>query len=215
MSKTRPPWQFIAIVIYFALILPDAYCQETNLTVATVHGTDSPSKFENGFQIFWRSTPLAGDPNADQGDPEAAIEIFNNSANELAICRVATAIRADDATVSGISIYDGSARNPGFIAVAVVYARKEGIPIAALLYFNWDGSLLRKIALNHQSAIRSLEIDTEEHVWALNDFDRESPAKSVFTEFDRTGSVIGHFVKPRRHWSTEESEIKGGEASLA
>ncbi len=36
--------------------------------------------------------------------------------------------------MSGISIYDVSARKPGFIAVAAVYARTTGNPVALLLF---------------------------------------------------------------------------------
>ena len=51
-------------------------------------------------------------------------------------------------------------------------------------------------------------------MWTLDDFHQENPANSVFTEFDRNGSVINHFVKPRCNWSTDESMSKGGQTSF-
>jgi hypothetical protein len=83
-----------------------------------------------------------------------------------------------------------------------------------MLYFDWDGSLQRKVVLDKLSQIESLEIDSAGHVWTLNAFDRENPAKSVFTEFNRAGSVIKDLVKPKRHWSTNEGTLKGGQTSF-
>jgi hypothetical protein len=127
---------------------------------------------------------------------------------------VAIAIRAADSSATGVSIYDVSARKPGFIAVAAVYTRINRGPVALMLYFDWDGSLQRKVVLDKLSQIESLEIDSAGHVWTLNAFDRETPAESVFTEFDRAGSVIKDLVKPRRHWSTNEGTLKGGQTSF-
>jgi hypothetical protein len=65
-------------------------------------------------------------------DPGAKIEIFNEKARELAVCHVFAAIKTADSSAIGVSIYDVSARKPGFIAVAAVYSRTSGSPIALL-----------------------------------------------------------------------------------
>ena len=83
-------------------------------------------------------------PIQSENDPDATIEIFDNAAHQLAVCRVAPAILATDATFTSVSIWDVSARKPGFIAVAAVYTRTELPNLAVLLYFNWDGTLLRR-----------------------------------------------------------------------
>lgn len=46
----------------------------TTIKIAAVPGEDTPSKFENGLQIFWRSTSLPGDPQPREADPEAREE---------------------------------------------------------------------------------------------------------------------------------------------
>ena len=157
---------------------------------------------------------MHGDPNPSEADPDAKIEIFDEKARELGVCRVFAAIKAADASATGTSIYDVSARKPGFIAVAAVYPRATGNPIALLLYFDWNGSLSRRTVLNDRPGIQSLEIGGAGQVWALNDFDPENASKFVFTEFDRNGSLIKEAVRTRREWSTDESTHEGGQTSF-
>ena len=95
-----------------------AHSQENPVEIAAVPGNDAPSKLENGFQIFWRSTWVPGNPQPGATDPEARIRIFEDAHQLLVVCRVATAIRSFDPTFTGVSIYDVSARQPGFIAGA-------------------------------------------------------------------------------------------------
>ena len=124
VSDTRPSWLLVVTMLWLVGMSRDGLSQEANLTAAP-HGTDSPQKFENGFQICWRNIAHRGDPNPSKTDSEAAIEIFDRSANELAVCHVANAIRTADPSASGVSIYDVSARKPGFIAVAAVYTERK------------------------------------------------------------------------------------------
>jgi hypothetical protein len=211
VSKIRPPWLISAMMFCFIGFPSSCLAREVNFKFATLL---SPSKIENGFLIIWRNTGMPGDPNPSDADPDAKIEIFDEEARELAVCRVFAAIKAADPSATGTSIYDVSARKPGFIAVAAVYPRASGNPIAVLLYFDWNGSLWRRTVLNDRPEILSLEIGGAGQVWALNDFDPENPSKFVFTEFDRNGSVIKEAVRTRRKWSTDESMDKGGQTSF-
>ncbi len=189
--------------------------QLADVTLAAPYGTDAPRRFENGFQIFWRNTEVPGDPNfRETTDPDAVVRIFDSSSHELAVCDVMNAIRTADPNASGVSIYDVSARKPRFIAVAAVYSRTDNGAAALLLYFDWSGSLQRKLVLNDLHWIQSLEIDPEGHLWTLNDFDSKTPAASIFTEFDSAGSVIGNFLQPQSNWSTDEGTLKGGQTSF-
>ncbi len=134
--------------------------QDANITVAAPNATDTPNKFENGFQIFWRSAEPPDTPNFSEiSDPDAVIRIFDSSGHKLSTCRVMDAIWTADPSASGVSIYDVSARKPGFIAVAAVYTTGSKDPVALLLYFDWSGSLQRNVLLNDRSPIESLEID--------------------------------------------------------
>jgi hypothetical protein len=121
-----------AVLFCFVEELSSAYPQENPVGIAAVQGSDAPSKFENGLQILWRSTSLPGDPQPGEADPEAKIRIFEGPQRELVVCRLASSIRSFDPAFSGVSIYDVSARRPGFIAVAAVYARMTGSPVALL-----------------------------------------------------------------------------------
>lgn len=189
--------------------------QPAVMSVAAPNGTDIPNKFENGLQIFWRNADDSDIPNAaDITDPEAPVRIFDSSFRELVVCQVMRAIREADPDATGVSIYDVSARRPGFIAVAAMYPRTADPPVAALLYFDWSGSLLHDVVLIPHPPIESLAIDTTGHLWTLNDSDSTTPTDSVFSEFDSAGSVIRNFVKPQKNWSTDESTSKGGQASF-
>lgn len=191
-----------------------ALAQQSTIQVATVPGADAPSKFENDLQIFWRNTPHPGDPPFHPADPEAKIRIFEGAEHEPVICSVASTIRSFDLNFSGVSIWDVSARRPGWIAVAAVYTRTTGSPVALLLYFDWSGSLLQQVALRHRSELQSIAVVSDRQVWALNDFDPENRSRFVFTVFDQNGTVIKEAVKTRRHWSTEESSHQGGQTSF-
>ncbi|MGA7413172.1 MAG: hypothetical protein WBW33_22035, partial [Bryobacteraceae bacterium] len=212
MDQTRAPQVLILTAILCLAIASQGYCQGTDLKIANFRGPYGPSKFENGFQIFWRNTAGVAVPEPSDTDPDAPVAIFDRSVNQLVTCRVAQAMRAIDPVVSGVAIDDVSVRKPGFIAVAAVYTRKRGNPVAVLLYFDWNGSPLRKIVLDTDA--ESLKIDNARNVWTLNGFDPANRAKSVFTEFDQSGAVIGRFLQPRRHWSTIEGVSKGGQTSF-
>jgi hypothetical protein len=203
-----------AAMLYFVGEQSRAFPQGTTITVASVEGGDAPSKFEHGLQIFWRNTSFPGDPQPGETDPEARVRIFEGAKRELAVCHLARTIRSFDPDFTGVSIYDVSARSPGFIAVAAVYTRAAGHPVPLLLYFNWSGSLLKRIMLGHRPQIRSVEVTNAYQVWALNDFDSMNDSRFVFTAFDHSGEVIKEVVKPRRGWSTEESMTKGGQTSF-
>jgi hypothetical protein len=113
--------------------------QSADLEVAAPNGTDVPNKFENGFQIFWRSAEPPDTPNFDEiTDPDAVIRIFDSSSHDLSVCQVMKAIRTADPNATGVSIYDVSVRKPGFIAVAAVYSRTDKGTAAVLLYFDWS-----------------------------------------------------------------------------
>jgi len=203
-----------AVLFCFVEELSPAYPQENPVAIAAVHGLDAPRKFENGFQIFWRSTSVAGDPQPGETDPEAKIRIFEGPQRELVVCRLASSIRSFDPAFSGVSIYDVSARRPGFIAVAAVYLRMTGSPVALLLYFDWSGSLSRRVVLRNRPGIQSLEVVSADQVWALNDFGPMDQSRFVFTAFDRNGAVIKEVVRSHRDWSTDESMSKGGQTSF-
>ncbi len=204
----------LAVMFCFVSELSYGYPQGIAIKIATVPGADAPSKFENGLQIFWRSTSLPGDPQPGEGDPEARIRIFAGAERELAVCLLARTIRSFDPNFTGVSIYDVSARQPGFIAVAAVYSKAKNDPVALLLYFDWNGSLLRRVALSNRPEIQSVEVVSADQVWTLNDFDPMDRSRFVFTEFDRNGTVIKEAVRSRRSWSTEEGMSKGGQTSF-
>jgi hypothetical protein len=214
MSKRRSLWLLVLPLLVFLELPVNGLSQEVSLETASVEGGDSPSKFENGFQIFWRNTEVAGDPNSDAADPEAKIKIFEGAASELAVSRVADVLRAADPNFSGVSIYDVSARKPGFIAVAAVYSRAKGNNVAVLLYFDWNGSLLQRTVLSKRPEIQSLEITPAGHVWVLNDFHAGDPNRFVFTQFDANGAAIKEAVRARPNWSTDESQFAGGQTSF-
>ena len=213
MRGTRAPWLVLAAIPCFVTLPGTVYSQEVNSKPVIVHWEYGPSKFENGLQILWRDTPLPGTPNAAEYDPEAKLEIFDGADGKSVVCHVASAIRTIDSTFSGISIYDVSARKPGFIAVAAAYTRMNRPPVAVLLFFDWSGLLSRRVALDELPQVESLEIDSAGHVWALNDLGGTT-ARSVFTEFNSDGLVIRQLLKPQRNWSTDESESLGGQVSF-
>lgn len=216
MSGARMFWLLAGLAVYFAGSSSGGYSQaiEKDVPIARLPGGDIPSKIENGFQIFWHINESPGNPNATENDPDAMVRIFEGAAFERAACRVFLAISQADPTATGISIYDVSARKPGFIAVAAVYERVNGDPVAVLLYFDWDGSLLQKVVLDKLPEIEALEIDDSGHVWTLNDLDPDEQSQSVFSEYDRAGSSMKQFVKPLPNWSTAEGVFKGGQTSL-
>ena len=213
MSGRQTMRLVLAATTCFVAALGMGYSQEATSKPVDVHWENGPSKFENGLQILWRDTPSPGTPNAAEYDPEANVEIFDGAEGKSVVCHVASAIREIDSTLSGVSISDVSARNPGFIAVAAVYSRTIRPPVALLLFFSWSGSLSRSVVLNKLPQIESLEIDGAGHVWALNDLE-DRTANSVFTEFESNGSVVRQLVKPQRHWSTDESVSQGGQLSF-
>lgn len=129
----------------------------------------------------------------------------------MAACRVAPALIAIDPTFQDVSIWDVSARKPGFIAVAAVYTRAGAPNVGVLLYFGWDGKLM---LWKETPDIRSLEIDEADHVWALNDFDPDNRSEFVFTEFNSTGFVIKGVVEAQGGWSTNEGTQEGGQTSF-
>lgn len=210
MDRKRSLHLFCVTIACLLAAPVEGRSQNPTLVIAHPFGMDGPQKFDNGLQIFWRDS-TSGQPIEDEADPDAPVEIFDNDNHQLAALRVAPAIVAIDPTFTSVSIWDVSARKPGFIAVAAVYARTKLPNVAVLLYFNWDGILLRQTAI---SAIHSLEIDGRGHVWALNDFDSENPSKFVFSEFDATGSVMRGILKPDPKWSTNESTSTGGQTSF-
>ena len=210
MYRGRIPGFLLVTIAGLVTLPPESRCQDNSFAIAHPFGTDAPQKFDNGLQIFWRdSNP--NEPIQSEKDPDATIEIFDNAAHQLAVCRVAPAILAFDAAFTGVSIWDVSARKPGFIAVAAVYTRTALPNLAVLLYFNWDGILLQR---TETSDIRFLKIDGTGHVWALNDFDPENPSKFVFSEFDAAGSIIRGILQPQARWSTNESMSTGGQTSF-
>lgn len=164
-----------AVLFCFVGELSSAYPEINAVKIAAVQGADAPSKFENGLQIFWRSTSFPGDPHPGGTDAEARVRIFEGAQRELVVCRLASAIRSFDPSFTGVSIYDVSARRPGFIAVAAVYSRTGGSPLALLLYFDWSGSLSRRVVLSNRPEIQSLEVVSADQVWALNDFRSNGP----------------------------------------
>ena len=210
MSQRRTTWLVLAAMTCF---FGRGYCQEPSSKPVTAHWEDGPSKFDNGLQIRWRGTAQPGAPDASEYDPEAKVEIFDGADGASVVCHVASAVRTSDSTSSGISIYDVSARKPGFIVVAAVYSRTNGAPVALLLFFTWSGSLSRRVVLDKLPPIESLEIDNRGHVWTLNNLEGGT-AKAVFSEFSSSGSLIKQMVKARSVWSTDESVSQGGQVSF-
>lgn len=203
---------FAPLSFFFFLRLLSPAQTRPMFTVVS-HGTDFPQKFENKLQVFWRSSPLPGAPNLSDTDPQATLEIYADTGRPLSTIPVVPAIRSFDPAVTGALIYDVSARDPGFIAVAAVYTRSNLPNVAVLLYFSSQGSLIHKTVLQ-DSEIQSLEIDSAGHVWALNAFDPDNPSNYVFSEFDAQGALVKGFLKPRAEWSTDEGLFAGGQASF-
>ncbi len=211
MKSTR----FSSALIYAllsGLSTPGSGLSQTQ-TVPTAYSS-GPSKFENGFQIYWESTPSPGDFNLDLTDPEAKIEILETATKRLVTVHTVAAIRTLDPAITGVSVYDVSARKPGFIAVAAVYTRRQNTPCALLLYFDWKGELLRHVRFPDPTELDLVQVDESGNVWALNDFDRGNSAKFVFTKFNSQGSVVQQWVKPKRSWSTGEGSFTGGRVSF-
>jgi hypothetical protein len=172
-----------------------------------------PQKFENGLQIFWWDRAFLVGRGEAQSGRDSTIEVLDPSSKRLASCNVARALRQIDSSYADVSIYDVSARNPGYIAVAAFYARTVGDRVALLLYFGWDGRLLRRLVLERHPEIEKLEIDESGHLWALHDFDRENPTEFVFTEVDSSGSVLssypnGSFGAPIQAGKERETSIE-------
>jgi hypothetical protein len=176
--------------------------------------TEAPQKFENGLQIFWRNEDFAMGPGQPASNLDSTVGVFDPSRKIMVSCNLTKVIHEADSKSTDVSVYDVSARYPGYIAVSAVYARTAGTPIALLLYFSWDGSLIRSVVLDQLPQIDKLEIDHSGHLWALNDFDTNDPAEFVFEEFDSSASLLNRFVKPKSHWSTQESMSTGGEVSF-
>lgn len=204
----------LAVMFCFAGELSYGSPEATTIKLAAVPGGDTPSKFENGLQIFWRSTSFPGDPNPGEADPEARVRVFAGAKHELAVCHVAGAIESFDPSFTGVSIYDVSARQPGLIVVAAVYSRASSNPEAVLLYFDWNGLLLRRVVLSNRPAIQSVEVVGADQIWTLNDFDPMDRSRFVFAEFDRNGILIKEVVRSHSGWSTEEGMFKGGRTSF-
>jgi hypothetical protein len=118
-------------------------------------------KFENGLLITWQTN--SEDSVGNQ------VEIFDERWHRVASLNVLGPVQE----ARGVSIYDVSARPGGTIAVAAVYASKEGNskvpPVAALLLFDFSGQLLRAFSLGSSRAIRLLAIDENSNIWTLTD----------------------------------------------
>lgn len=214
MRRIRSRWP--EIVLTFCVGAPSLTAGDTQINFVAPHGTHARSKFEHGFLLVWQDSPRLPTPvSIPSGpDPEGAVEILDSSGGQVAVCDVLNAVRAYDASATGVAIDDVSVQKPGFIAVAAVYMSSNADPRSLLLYFDWNGALLRRTILaNKRHQIQSLEIDTSGQVWALNDFDPDNPAKFVFLAFDKDGCVNKEAVR-RRRWSTDESMQGGGQISF-
>lgn len=214
MGNDRAARLLLSVLSCFFFTLRPGNC-ETRITVPNIESDIYPQKFENGLEIFWRDDPvLPSNANSTDKHRDAVVEIFDRAGTQLAICLVKDYLKTNDSRLLDVGLWDVSARRPGYIAVAAVYTRIGADPVAVLLYFNWDGAMRRETVLDARSEIHALELDRQGHVWTLNEFDPDNLAESVFSEFNDSGALMGQFVKPQRHWTTDESDTKGGQTSF-
>jgi hypothetical protein len=153
-------YSVITALAILSIIPSEMPGQTSALKVSTRPGsTEAPQKFENGLQIFWRNEDFAIGPSRPASNSDSTIEVFDPSRKIVAVCNLTKIIDEADPKITDVSVYDVSARYPGYIAASAVYARTAGTPVALLLYFSWDGSLIRSVVLDQLPQIDKLEID--------------------------------------------------------
>jgi hypothetical protein len=144
------------------LTVISSYCAHAQYIGSIAHPNGKHMRFENTLIISW--VGVSHDPTAKQ------VKIFDErgrSVVELEVLRLVPEARE-------VGIYDVSARPGNVIAVAAVYASKEGNkrvrPAASLLTFDFDGRLLSASALKASRQVSLLEVDEESNIWTLTDF---------------------------------------------
>jgi hypothetical protein len=132
------------------------------------HTRNKMVKVENALIISWDGS---SDANANH------VEIFDEQGHSITSLNVLRPVQE----ASQVSISDVSARPGSVIAVAAVYASKEGNrrvrPVASLLLFDFNGHLLSAFALEPSRGIVRLAVDDKSNVWTLTGYaDNKDPS---------------------------------------
>jgi hypothetical protein len=164
---------------------------------------------ENNFAIFYKAM------SNDSAEPQ--IQIFeHNGAPVLSISPLAAVPEAVDCAVWGVSI--GSS---GLVAVTAVFRDGSGLPpVGALLIYSRDGTLQK--ALRYSAyLIMGVEVDSQDHIWALNggaNVGGDPRTFPVLVEYDRDGNILKTAFTfsefPEDAVSVEQGEREGGAVSF-
>ncbi|MGA8150903.1 MAG: hypothetical protein WB952_08135 [Terriglobales bacterium] len=156
--------------------------------VGTIEYTDSKqariTKAENGLIVSW----VAGRSYDAEGDQ---VNIFDELGHPLTKLNVLHLVKE----ARGVSIYDVTARPDSIIAMAAVYASKEGNnvtpPVASLLLFDFTGRLLSAFSLEPSHAILRLALDEKSNVWTLTDAgDLRDTIDPMIVEYTQDGLLV-------------------------
>ncbi|HEX8815847.1 MAG TPA: hypothetical protein VF753_10135 [Terriglobales bacterium] len=161
-------------------------------------------KAENGLLISWADSNVGVPAGSDRDNPDAGqVDIWDEHGRPLVSFNVLHLM--DEARAVYIS--DVSARLGGVIAVAAVYAGKEGDdkvpPAPALLIFGFGGQLQSAYALDDTHGIRKLAVDEQSNIWTLTEnFEDSDPLDApMIVEYAADGRVVRELVPRRELWS--------------
>lgn len=160
-------------------------------------------KVENNLAFSW--TVNSTDPTKNQ------IDIFAISGTRLVSLQVLSLVQ----DARKVSIHDVSAIYNQLIVVSAVYVSREKRPAATLLYFDWQGGLLRAIALDPTREAWRLAMDEGLNVWTLTTHSGDTdPAKvPLIVEYDAAGHIKRELLPrstfPVHSQTLDESSIDG------
>ncbi|HLK69859.1 MAG TPA: hypothetical protein VKU19_40795 [Bryobacteraceae bacterium] len=117
-----------------------------------------------------------------------AIEAFDGAGRRV----LGVDVRGQIPEAAQITLYDVALRPGGPLVAGGVIRKTDNRLDAVLLYFKWDGALIRKIDLPVEQEINRLAIDEDGTVWTLADYsgrDDETRGPLVF-QYDGTGQLL-------------------------
>jgi hypothetical protein len=192
----------------FAILIASVVCAYAQQPSGTIeHTRNKMMKFENGLIISWSG--VTEDASANQ------VDIFDGEGRPITSFNVLRLVPE----AKRVSIYDVSASPGRMIAVAAVYASKEGNqkvrPTASLLLFDFGGNLLSTFALEPWRQISRLAIDDDANLWTLTTHadSKDTSTLPMVVEYSTDGAVVKELLPrsmfPLHAASTKENSTIG------
>jgi hypothetical protein len=194
--------------LILAMLITTAGCCVYAQDIGSIeHQRNRRMKFENGLIVSW--SVLSENASLNQ------VDIFDDHGSPVTSLNALRPVQ----DAQSVSISDVSARSGRLIAVAAVYASKEGNqrvrPAAALLLFDFSGRLLSAFALQPWRQISRLVVDEASNVWTLaaHADDKDPSTVPLLVEYKATGVIakelLARSMFPLHASSTEQNAMIG------